>query len=253
MTKDHAVAYVDGSYSNGTAGYGVVFFYEDEKPEFFSGKCKKTTMQNVSGEIDAAIFAVNKALEYGCSSIDLYYDYTGIEYWATGAWSTKKEDTIAYQETMQMLQMMIKINFHHVKGHSGNKWNEKADELASNAVFGKEEKPMQETDHQEAEDRGIRPECAAAIRNFYQKRDHKFKDFMQLKVGGLDRFSRLKENDLESMIIQEMKATIEKGIHDPSSYNNVLKWMLRGLTMDDAMHKVNVDYEVAANCNSSYY
>ena len=81
--------------------------------------------------------------------------------------------------------------------------------------------------------------------------DHKFKDFMQLKVGGIDRFSRLKEEDLEDMILSEMKETIEKGIHDPSSYNNVLKWMLRGLSLDDAIHKVNVDYEIASNC--TYY
>ena len=86
---------------------------------------------------------------------------------------------------------------------------------------------------------------------FYQKKDHKFKDFMQLKVGGIDRFSRLKEEDLEDMILSEMKETIEKGIHDPSGYNNVLKWMLRGLSLDDAMHKVNVDYEIASNC--TYY
>ena len=34
--KNHAVAYVDGSYSNNIAGYGVVFFYEDAKePEYF--------------------------------------------------------------------------------------------------------------------------------------------------------------------------------------------------------------------------
>lgn len=63
--------------------------------------------------------------------------------------------------------------------------------------------------------------------DFIKKKDHKFKDFMQLKVGGIDRFSRLKEEDLEDMILSEMKETIEKGIHDPSSYNNVLKWMLR--------------------------
>ena len=74
---------------------------------------------------------------------------------------------------------------------------------------------------------------------------------LQLKVGGIDRFSRLKEEDLEDMILSEMKETIEKGIHDPSSYNNVLKWMLRGLSLDDAIHKVNVDYEIASNC--TYY
>ena len=176
-------------------------------------------MNNVSGEIEASLFAVNKALEYGCSSIEIFYDYTGIEYWATGVWRAKKKETMAYRDQMNFFKGMIDIQFHHVEAHTGDRWNEKADDLAINAVLG--------------------------------KKDHKFKDFMQLKVGGIDRFSRLKEEDLEDMILSEMKETIEKGIHDPSSYNNVLKWMLRGLSLDDAIHKVNVDYEIASNC--TYY
>ena len=54
--KNHAVAYVDGSYSNNTAGYGVVFFHEDAKePEYFSGRCKNASMNNVSGEIEVSL------------------------------------------------------------------------------------------------------------------------------------------------------------------------------------------------------
>ena len=232
--KNHAVAYVDA-----------------KEPEYFSGRCKNASMNNVSGEIEASLFAVNKALEYGCSSIDIFYDYTGIAYWATGVWRAKKKETMAYRDQMNFFKRIIDIQFHHVEAHTGDRWNEKADDLAINAVLGKKEEKIQEVDTYDAKDRGIKPECSAAIRRFYQKKDHKFKDFMQLKVGGIDRFSRLKEEDLEDMILSEMKETIEKGIHDPSSYNNVLKWMLRGLSLDDAMHKVNVDYEIASNC--TYY
>ena len=53
--KNHAVAYVDGSYSNNTAGYGVVFFYEDAKePEYFSGRCKNAC------PVDAISYGVRK-------------------------------------------------------------------------------------------------------------------------------------------------------------------------------------------------
>lgn len=133
--KNHAVAYVDGSYSNNTAGYGVVFFYEDAKePEYFSGRCKNASMNNVSGEIEASLFAVNKALEYGCSSIDIFYDYTGIAYWATGVWRAKKKETMAYRDQMNFFKGMIDIQFHHVEAHTGDRWNEKADDLAINAT-----------------------------------------------------------------------------------------------------------------------
>lgn len=166
--KNHAVAYVDGSYSNNTAGYGVVFFYEDAKePEYFSGRCKNASMNNVSGEIEASLFAVNKALEYGCSSIDICYDYTGIEYWATGVWRAKKKETMAYRDQMNFFKGMIDIQFHHVEAHTGDRWNEKADDLAINAVLGKKEEKIQEVDTYDAKDRGIKPECSAAIRRFY--------------------------------------------------------------------------------------
>ena len=60
------------------------------------------------------LFAVNKALEYGCSSIEIFYDYTGIEYWATGVWRAKKKETMAYRDQMNFFKGMIDIQFHHV-------------------------------------------------------------------------------------------------------------------------------------------
>lgn len=42
MMKNKAVAYVDGSYNKkeDLCGWGVVFLYEDEPPEYFSGCCR---------------------------------------------------------------------------------------------------------------------------------------------------------------------------------------------------------------------
>lgn len=42
MMKNKAVAYVDGSYNKkeDLCGWGVVFLYEDEAPEYFSGSCR---------------------------------------------------------------------------------------------------------------------------------------------------------------------------------------------------------------------
>lgn len=128
---NRAVAYVDGSYNqnNGKCGWGVVFFDGDAEPEFFSGFVYGGSW-NVSGEIYAALEAVRKALNYGCSDITIFYDYTGIANWVTGAWGTKKPETRAYAEEMHRLMEFIPVHFSHVKAHTGNKWNEKADELA---------------------------------------------------------------------------------------------------------------------------
>ena len=91
MMKNKAVAYVDGSYNKkeDLCGWGVVFLYEDEAPEYFSGSCRGIHW-NVTGEINAAVYAVEKALEYGCSAIEIHYDYIGIERWVTGAWKARK-------------------------------------------------------------------------------------------------------------------------------------------------------------------
>ena len=131
MMKNKAVAYVDGSYNKkeDLCGWGVVFLYEDEAPEYFSGSCRGIHW-NVTGEINAAVYAVEKALEYGCSAIEIHYDYIGIERWVTGAWKAKKEETQEYRDKMRGFFGMIDIGFVHVKGHSGDEYNDKADELA---------------------------------------------------------------------------------------------------------------------------
>lgn len=136
--RDYATAYVDGSYNEKTKvyGYGGILTY-DNITVILKGSANDedmASMRNVAGEIMGSQFAIEKAIEMGAPEIDMYYDYNGIEKWATGEWKRNKEGTKKYYEFIQGVKDTIKINFHKVKGHSGIIGNEEADKLAKEAV-----------------------------------------------------------------------------------------------------------------------
>ena len=135
----NAIAYVDGSYNNATKefSYGVVMFH-DGKEIHFSQKVEDkelAEMRNVAGEIKGAECAMRYAIEHGCKTLVIYHDYEGIAKWCTGVWKTNKEGTQAYKAYFDSIKDSINIDFKKVKGHSGDLYNDKADELAKKAIF----------------------------------------------------------------------------------------------------------------------
>lgn len=131
-------AFVDGSYNIATKVYGYGgFLMADGQRHVLQGSGNEpelVEMNNVAGEIAGAMAAVKKALELGLTNLDIYYDYMGIEMWATGGWKRNKAGTVAYHEFMQSIKEKIDIQFVKVKGHSGIDGNEEADRLAKEAA-----------------------------------------------------------------------------------------------------------------------
>lgn len=144
-SETEAVAYVDGSYDDSIKAfaYGVVLFHNGRE-EHFSAKMddpELVEMRNVAGEIKAAEAAMQYCIDHNIKSIHIYHDYEGIAKWCTGEWRANKIGTKAYRAFYQRIQTQLQVRFIKVKGHSGDQYNDVADQLAKSALdIGKQSK-----------------------------------------------------------------------------------------------------------------
>lgn len=136
VKANEMIVYVDGSYNDKTGefGYGVVSF-TDKGKESYGGKFASADAahRNVSGELYAAMHAMDKALEEGKEKLYIHYDYSGIERWAIGEWKTNVELTRRYKRKFDEVKDKLKICFIKVKAHSNDPYNDEADKLAREA------------------------------------------------------------------------------------------------------------------------
>lgn len=138
-SEDALVAYVDGSYNVATKefSYGMVLL---EAGKVIAKECKKSNdaslaaMRNVAGEIKGAEAAMRYAKEHDRKELVIYHDYEGIAKWCLGEWKANKEGTKAYKAFYDAVSRQIQITFVKVKGHSGDTYNEMADQLAKQAL-----------------------------------------------------------------------------------------------------------------------
>lgn len=134
-------AFIDGSFDKklGMVGSGGVMLVGEEELEFSlsTNDPKYVEYWNVSGELLAALHVVKYAIDHGYASCSLYYDYMGIEMWATGRWKTNNPLTASYAKVMKEWASQIRIDFHKVKAHSGIHYNDRADALARKAILKK--------------------------------------------------------------------------------------------------------------------
>ncbi len=139
IKENEAISYVDGSFdlSTKTYSYGVVFITTNGK-KTYSGREDNSDlaeMRNVSGELKAAMVAMEIALKEKKDILYLHFDYTGIEHWAIGSWKTNKEGTKFYKRFYDSIKDKVDVRFIKVKAHSGVEYNEEADKLAKEAII----------------------------------------------------------------------------------------------------------------------
>ena len=134
--------YADGACKGnpGPGGWGALLSYGRHEKEMRGGE-RETTNNRM--ELTAAIEAL-KALKKHCDVMlytDSMYVKNGIQKWVDkwkrNNWKTASGEPVKNQDLWKSLDREVsrhRISWRWVKGHSGNPGNERADQLANQAV-----------------------------------------------------------------------------------------------------------------------
>ena len=138
--------WVDGScfpQKDGTLRIGWGLLIKQNGEEVYRAKGndipeEAANHRNVAGEI----FGILKSLEWckaqGITEATIFFDYQGLESWATGDWQAKLPFTQFYAK--QIKASGVTIHWRKVKAHSGNPENEVVDQLAKEGAMEQKKK-----------------------------------------------------------------------------------------------------------------
>ena len=143
ITDEIINVYVDGSYNkdNNLTGAGIVILYNERiYKKAFGVITEEEHSWNIDGECHAVLEALRICtgeviiddFKIEGKNITISYDYMGIEKWATREWKVKSKIARLYVKQFDDLVSKYKLNikFNKIKAHTGDKYNEMADELA---------------------------------------------------------------------------------------------------------------------------
>lgn len=128
--------YTDGSYSDNVYAWAFVVVYQGEviHQDYGVGTDSEAVKtRNIAGELTAVMRACSWAKNKGLEKIVIRHDLQGVATWAKGEWKRNNQVTIKYYEFMQKYVKAF-VSFKHIKGHSGDKYNDIADLLAKKAI-----------------------------------------------------------------------------------------------------------------------
>ena len=142
MSEGYVTIHTDGACSGnpGPGGWGAILEWNGRRKEIKGGDPQTT---NNRMELTAAIMAL-EALKRPCT-VEVYTDSQylrqGITSWITSwkrnGWRTADRKPVKNVDLWQRLDAALtqhKVRWHWVRGHAGHDLNERADELAREAI-----------------------------------------------------------------------------------------------------------------------
>jgi ribonuclease HI len=139
---NHVEIFTDGACRGnpGPGGWGALLRFGSEEKELFGGEAETT---NNRMELTAVIMAL-EALKRPCDvqlTSDSTYVLKGIQEWMPNwkkrGWKTSSKKPVKNVDLWQKLDALIvqhSIDWQWIKGHSGHRENEIADELANRGI-----------------------------------------------------------------------------------------------------------------------
>ena len=136
------IIYTDGACRGnpGPGGWGALIKFDAAEKEIFGGQADVTNNQM---ELTAAIEGLAALKERCCVELftDSKYVMNGItqwiQNWKKNNWRTSAKKDVKNKELWQKLDQLIsqhQVQWHWVKGHSGDAGNETADLLANKGI-----------------------------------------------------------------------------------------------------------------------
>lgn len=146
----------NGTASNPIAGIGCVLIINGQSPIFLKEKVRFNPNTNNKSEIYAIIrgldllhnncifsdgFVKDELIIYSDSAYTINGITSWIDGWRANGWMTASKTPVKNQDlwahldnVLEEVKKYFNVEFIKVKGHSGNQWNEKCDELANEAM-----------------------------------------------------------------------------------------------------------------------
>lgn len=141
--KPKVTIYTDGACSGnpGPGGYGAVIMANDIIDDIYGGEPSTTNNRMEMRAVIEALTALPKSCEVELY-VDSMYVKDGINSWMTNwkknGWQTAAGKPVKNQDLWIQLDETTQkhtIHWHWVRGHDGNEFNERADNLARSGVI----------------------------------------------------------------------------------------------------------------------
>ncbi len=134
--------FTDGSFNGKDAAWAFIILKDGKLIEESAGAVtdrSHVSTYQIVGEFTAVVHALKRCDELNITEATLHYDLDLIGKIATGRYRAKA--AVSQFFLAGVTSANVRITWNKVKAHNGNKWNERADKLASGALSRSRETP----------------------------------------------------------------------------------------------------------------